>query len=405
MKFFANTRLLLIALTTALCLATHAQDARQIAKGALPSVVLLETWDAMDRPLAIGSGFFVRADIVATNYHVIEGASRVSARVVNAGSSAPVDGILAVDRLNDLALLKISALSGKPLILADVSNIEIGEDVFVLGNPRGLEGSISTGVISGSSLRQIGGAEMIQISAPISPGNSGGPVLNRGGQVVGVAVGSFTSGQNLNFAVPSSYLAILLAKAKSVQAFPGIARIAPPATAKVAPPQPSGQLLKSKEVVFGAFKTYVHPTKTFSIDLPNNWSIEDSSTATETIVKSADPNTNAVVVLHVWRKSGELPGGSTQFLKNFLSATLASLPNYTEGEPKVQKDGSVGIYFKYDQTVDAGTFSMWGDGFIQREGDLVGMLFFLIPNEQYKLKMTSAYKLINSFKLDASAVK
>ena len=171
-----------------------------------------------------------------------------------------------------------------------------------------------------------------------------------------------------------------------------------------AKPAPS-PALKSKEVVFGAFKTYIHPTKTFSIDLPNNWSIDDSSTATETIVKSADPNTNAVVVIHVWKQPGALAGGSTQFLRIFLATTVATLPNYTEGVPKVQKDGSVGIYFKYDQTVDAGTFNMWGDAFIQREGNLVGMLFFLIPNEQYKLKMTSAYGLINSFKLDAGAVK
>jgi PsbP-like protein len=157
--------------------------------------------------------------------------------------------------------------------------------------------------------------------------------------------------------------------------------------------------LKSKEVIFGTFKKYVPPDQSFSIDLPENWKIDDGSTASETIIKSSDPNVNAALVVHVWKQNGELPGGATQFLKDFLKDTVSTLSNYTQGEPKVQKDGSVGIYFKYDQTVKSGTFNMWGDAFIQREGDMVGMLFFIIPHEQYQLKMTSAYKLINSFKL------
>ncbi len=171
-----------------------------------------------------------------------------------------------------------------------------------------------------------------------------------------------------------------------------------------AQPAPSPDL-KSKEVIFGPLKTYTHPSKTFSVDLPDNWSVEDASTATEHIVKVADPNVNAVVVLHAWKQSGELPGGQTEFLKNFLHDTIAMLTNYTQGEPKVQKDGSVGIYFKYDQTVKEGTFNMWGDAFIQREGDIVGLMVFVIPKEQYELKQASAYKLINSFRLLSGSVK
>lgn len=166
------------------------------------------------------------------------------------------------------------------------------------------------------------------------------------------------------------------------------------------PAQTAGNALTTKEVVFGNFKPYVHPDKSFSIDLPENWSIDNSSTATEGIVKVTDPSTNAALVIHVWKQAGELKGGSTEFLKAFLKRTAATLPKYTEGEPKVQKDGSVGIYFKYEQTTSAGVFNMWGDSFIQRDGELVGMLFFIIPKEQYDLKTKSAYRLINSFKLD-----
>ena len=165
---------------------------------------------------------------------------------------------------------------------------------------------------------------------------------------------------------------------------------------------PQGADLKTKEVIFGKFKTYVHPDKSFSMEIPENWSIDDSSKPNEAIVKSADPNTNAALVIHVWKQEGELPGGATEYLKDYLRGTVSTLPNYSQGEPKVQKDGSVGIYFKYDQTVKTGTFDMWGDAFIERKGNMVGMVFLIMPHEQYKLKMTPAYKLVNSFKLDAA---
>ncbi len=193
-----------------------AQDARLIAKNALPSILMLEMQDANNRAISLGSGFFVRPDVVATNYHVIKGAVDGFAKVVGNPSIYRIEGVVGVDQANDLALIKIKGVIGKPLILADISKIEVGEEVFALGNPKGLEGTISPGIISGSSLRKINKESLIQITAPISPGSSGGPVVNRKGQVIGVAVASLKDGQNLNFAVPSSYLALLIANAKSV---------------------------------------------------------------------------------------------------------------------------------------------------------------------------------------------
>ena len=103
--------------------------------------------------------------------------------------------------------------------LADISQIEIGQDVFVLGNPQGLEGSISTGILSTTGLRQIGQENLLQITAPISGGSSGGPVVNSRGEVLGVTVSSLKNGQNLNFAVPASFLANLMAKPSIVLSF------------------------------------------------------------------------------------------------------------------------------------------------------------------------------------------
>ncbi len=200
----------------------NAQDARLIAKQTLPSVVMLEMYDDDNRFISLGSGFFVRTDIVATNYHVIEGASDGFAKIVGQNSSYQIEGIVGLDRRRDLALLKLKGAVGNPLKLADISTIEVGEEVFAVGNPKGLEGTISPGIISGSSIRELEDENLIQITSPISPGSSGGPVVNKKGEVIGIAVSSLKDGQNLNFAVPSSYLALLLAGLKPVSPLRGV---------------------------------------------------------------------------------------------------------------------------------------------------------------------------------------
>jgi len=103
----------------------------------------------------------------------------------------------------DLALLATSLQVKNSFVLNETYNQDlIGRDVFVIGNPYGLEGTFSTGVISG--LREIEGVRYIQISAPVSPGNSGGPVILRDGTVIGIAAMGLKAGQNLNFAIAST---------------------------------------------------------------------------------------------------------------------------------------------------------------------------------------------------------
>ena len=198
---------------------SHAQNPQQIAKKALESTVLLVMEDANGQPLSLGSGFFVRTNQVATNLHVIKGASRGYAKMVGKKTKYNILGVTAVDTTRDLAILKVSSvLDAEAIPMGDSDTVQVGSPVYAVGNPRGLEGTFSQGIIS--SIRKIGTDKILQITAPISPGSSGGPVLNEKGHVIGVSVATYRSGQNLNFAIPSNYLEKLIKQISIVQPFP-----------------------------------------------------------------------------------------------------------------------------------------------------------------------------------------
>ncbi|MBI3662583.1 MAG: serine protease [Acidobacteria bacterium] len=185
-----------------------AQTPRQIAQTASASVVLLVFADSNGQPISQASGFFVRPGIVATNLHVLRGASSGIAKLVGQKQVENIASVLAVDTAHDLVLLGVPNQRAPALTLGDSEKIGVGDEVFVLGNPQGLEGTFSQGIIS--SLRVLSEDKLIQITAPISPGSSGGPVFNSRGEVIGVAAATFQGGQNLNFAIPSVYLKHLL---------------------------------------------------------------------------------------------------------------------------------------------------------------------------------------------------
>ena len=189
----------------------EAQTPQEIAKRAFESVVLLVMEDSNGQPISLGSGFFVREEVIASNLHVIERASRGYAKIIGQKAKFDIEGTVETDSERDLVLLKISALRTQPLSLGNSDTVEVGEPIYAVGNPQGLEGTFSQGIVSG--IRSVRSDKILQITAPISPGSSGGPVLNAKGDVIGVAVATFRGGQNLNFAIPSNYLRALLAKA------------------------------------------------------------------------------------------------------------------------------------------------------------------------------------------------
>jgi len=173
-----------------------------------PSAVAIETFDSRGEKLSRGSGFFVEVDRIVTNRHVLEGAYRAEVHS-STGAVFPVRGILAVDAEGDLALLKIDAPINqiKPLSL-DKTSPQEGESVVVIGNPLGLEGSVTNGIVS--AVRDIPTfGRIIQITAPISSGSSGSPVVNMQGQVIGIATLQITGGQSVNFAIPSERISQL----------------------------------------------------------------------------------------------------------------------------------------------------------------------------------------------------
>lgn len=183
---------------------------RQIAERVLPSVVLVTTECADTGKVTFGSGFVVRRGIIVTNKHVVE--CGIIGRVKSVGGDDEHRVIAKwIDPQHDLALLKVEGLDAPALPLAGAAQLAVGDDVYVAGNPKGFEGTFSRGIISGLRLRE----GYIQFDAPISPGSSGGPVVDERGRVVGVTV-SYVEGQNLNFAVPAATIPPLLARSSGV---------------------------------------------------------------------------------------------------------------------------------------------------------------------------------------------
>jgi len=195
-----------------LCRDALAQSAQEVAKKVSPSVVLLVMEDKNGQPLAMGSGFVVRDGVIATNLHVIEGAARGYAKLAERKEKYNIAGTVAVDDARDIALLAVEDIKAPALTIGDSKQLAVGDEVYAVGNPRGLEGTFSAGIIS--SIRKVGDDSLLQITAPISPGSSGGPVVNNRGDVIGVAVATFRGGQNLNFAIPSAYLSALTGQMK-----------------------------------------------------------------------------------------------------------------------------------------------------------------------------------------------
>ena len=203
----SGTILVLLGVSTA-----QAQNVQEIAKRAFGSTVLLVMEDANGQTLSLGSGFFVRDGVIASNLHVIDGAASGYAKLVGQKTKHEVEGVTALDPERDLVLLKISGAHTSALTLGNSDAVHVGEPIYAVDNPRGLEGTFSQGIVS--SVRRVGAYRLLQMTAPISPGSSGGPVLNGKGQVIGVSVATFRGGQNLNFAIPSNYLRTLLGKTK-----------------------------------------------------------------------------------------------------------------------------------------------------------------------------------------------
>jgi len=183
-----------------------ALDARELFQNAKNSVVVVLAVSESGKAAKFGSGVLLEdGNLVATNHHVIAGEDDLRVKLAG-GEIVQVQSVRSESPEHDLAILRISGGGrGLPLHLAAP---EVGEEIMAIGHPKGLERTLSTGVVSG--IRRNGETTVYQITAPSSPGSSGGPILNASGQVIGLASFFATGGQNLNFAIPAAYIAELL---------------------------------------------------------------------------------------------------------------------------------------------------------------------------------------------------
>lgn len=182
---------------------SHA-DAEVLFKENSKAVVVVMAYDFAHDPIAQGSGFVVRQDgVIVTNYHVINKATYIAIKV--RGKVLEVEGLLYIDRENDLVIIKAKANDLPVVRLGDVDEMNIGEKVYVISSPKGYENTISEGILSGIRVADHKG-KILQITAPISKGSSGAPVFNKNGDVVGVVTFLIKEAQNLNFAMPVNLL-------------------------------------------------------------------------------------------------------------------------------------------------------------------------------------------------------
>ncbi len=170
------------------------------------SVMVVQSLDAKGSVIAFGSGVVIGSDHVITNRHVIE--QGVSFRVAHGGKEWPAK-VIRVDPDHDLAELSVPVLpaNAAPVVTRDSSTLGVGEKVYAIGAPEGLELTISEGLISG--LRDFGKGKVIQTSAAISPGSSGGGLFDAQGRLIGITTFYLKEGQSLNFALPAEWTVTL----------------------------------------------------------------------------------------------------------------------------------------------------------------------------------------------------
>jgi Trypsin-like peptidase domain len=192
-----------------------------IAKAANGAIVSIIMSDNDRHEIAKGTGFLISKDgRIVTNYHVIENGSSAIVKLPS-GAFFVVDGVLAIDKARDVAIIKAHGDNFRTLTLGNSDRLQIGEEVVAIGNPLSLESTVSNGILSG--IRTVGeeGGKFLQVTAPISPGSSGGPLFNMAGEVVGITTLYSPGGENLNFAIPiNDAKRLLLAKEPKIRDLP-----------------------------------------------------------------------------------------------------------------------------------------------------------------------------------------
>jgi S1-C subfamily serine protease len=179
---------------------SYIPSASEMATFLEPRSAIVEVFDSSGRRLATGSAFFVNDNgLLVTNHHVIDGADRISI-ITSDGKSHNVT-VLLYDERRDVAILKAPIRGNDFVSLGNSYYVQTGDVVYTYGSPLGITNTITAGLVS-KSLSIVNGQEFIQLSAPISPGSSGGMLVNEVGELIGITTANLTYGQNMNLAIP-----------------------------------------------------------------------------------------------------------------------------------------------------------------------------------------------------------
>ncbi|MFC1639219.1 S1C family serine protease [Gemmatimonadota bacterium] len=209
-----KTSTLVVVLTASLlCLTVRETAAQSPLQSVMDATVTINvvTPDGRSR----GSGFIATSDgVIVTAAHVIAGATSGFVKIAT-GEEYNITGVIVADARRDLALLRIAGFNLPTAEIGNSDEIEVGQRILTVGTPLGLEATVSDGLVSAFRVEE--GTRLVQISAPTSPGSSGGPVITDDGKVIGLVVSGISGGgaENLNFALPINYVRGELALASS----------------------------------------------------------------------------------------------------------------------------------------------------------------------------------------------
>lgn len=177
------------------------RNAEQIFSELSGSVARINVSNDHGERVSLGSGVVIGPDTVITNCHVTQNGRNIQVKVGESSLSAQLD---VEDREFDLCSLRVSALRAPAVRIGSGQGLNSGQKVFAIGAPHGLDLTISDGIVSG--LREVAGGKLIQTTAPVSPGSSGGGLFDTKGNLVGIVTFQHNAGQNLNFAVPAEWI-------------------------------------------------------------------------------------------------------------------------------------------------------------------------------------------------------
>lgn len=272
------------------------KDIPAIAKSANGSIVSIVMSDKDSKPLGQGSGFLVSNDgLLVTNYHVIaEGVSAVAK--LPDGAFYLIDGVVASDKSRDVAILKAHGHNFRPLSLGNSDRVQVGEEVVAIGSPLSLESTVSNGIVSGMRTAEDLGGKFLQVTAPISPGSSGGPLFNMAGEVIGITTLYLKGGENLNFAIPiNDAKRLLLSKSSKLHDLPN-------ETIRAAQPEATSAFLDETEL----YDTMKWMTNSFREENRGTYVVRDGL---------------AHITLFLWSILAQGPGGGASVIVERLVST------------------------------------------------------------------------------------